>query len=97
MKKGYVQVYTGDGKGKTTAAVGLAVRAAGAGLRVYFGQVGGLGDLTGNVPDGADLLAYLDLVAFAHRHGVSQAAVGSDQVVAVVDFHDLAQKVVVID
>lgn len=38
MKKGYVQVYTGDGKGKTTAALGLAIRAAGAGLRVYIGQ-----------------------------------------------------------
>ena len=33
-----MQVYTGDGKGKTTAAVGLAVRAAGNGLNVYFGQ-----------------------------------------------------------
>jgi cob(I)alamin adenosyltransferase len=35
---GYVQVYTGNGKGKTTAALGLALRAAGAGLKVYFAQ-----------------------------------------------------------
>jgi len=38
FKRGYVQVYTGDGKGKTTAAIGLAVRAAGAGLKVFIGQ-----------------------------------------------------------
>jgi cob(I)alamin adenosyltransferase len=36
--KGYIQVYMGDGKGKTTAALGLALRAAGAGLKVYFAQ-----------------------------------------------------------
>ncbi len=35
---GRVQVYTGEGKGKTTAGVGLCVRAAGAGLRVLFLQ-----------------------------------------------------------
>ena len=33
-----IQVYTGNGKGKTTAALGLALRASGAGLRVYIGQ-----------------------------------------------------------
>lgn len=38
MEKGYVQVYTGDGKGKTTAAMGLIVRALGAGLKVLFIQ-----------------------------------------------------------
>lgn len=36
--KGYIQIYTGNGKGKTTASLGLAVRAAGAGRRVYIGQ-----------------------------------------------------------
>ena len=38
MTKGYVQVYTGDGKGKTTAALGLAIRAAGAGFMVFIAQ-----------------------------------------------------------
>nr|VFJ60025.1 MAG: cob(I)yrinic acid a,c-diamide adenosyltransferase [Candidatus Kentron sp. FW] len=36
--KGYVQVYTGNGKGKTTAAFGLALRSAGAGLKVFIAQ-----------------------------------------------------------
>jgi len=38
LEKGYVQVYTGNGKGKTTAMLGLTLRAAGAGLNVYIGQ-----------------------------------------------------------
>jgi cob(I)alamin adenosyltransferase len=42
--KGYVQVYTGDGKGKTTAAIGLSIRAAGAGLKVYITQFIKMGD-----------------------------------------------------
>ena len=38
LGKGYVQVYTGNNKGKTTAALGLAFRAWGRGLRTYMGQ-----------------------------------------------------------
>lgn len=38
MKNGFIQVYTGNGKGKTTAALGLSMRAAGAGLKIYFCQ-----------------------------------------------------------
>jgi cob(I)alamin adenosyltransferase len=38
MKQGFIQVYTGNGKGKTTAALGLAMRAVGAGYKVYIGQ-----------------------------------------------------------
>jgi len=36
--KSCIQVYTGDGKGKTTAALGLALRAAGNGMKSYIGQ-----------------------------------------------------------
>ncbi len=36
--KAYTHIYTGNGKGKTTAAIGLAIRAAGHGLKTYFAQ-----------------------------------------------------------
>jgi cob(I)alamin adenosyltransferase len=38
MELGYIQVYTGNGKGKTTAALGLALRAAGRGMKTYMAQ-----------------------------------------------------------
>jgi cob(I)alamin adenosyltransferase len=38
LRKGLIQLYTGEGKGKTSAALGLAFRAIGMGLRVYFVQ-----------------------------------------------------------
>jgi len=38
MDKGYVHIFTGDGKGKTTAAIGLSIRAAGTGMKIFIGQ-----------------------------------------------------------
>lgn len=38
LSRGFIQIYTGNGKGKTTAAIGQAVRAAGAGLKTYIAQ-----------------------------------------------------------
>jgi len=38
VEKGYIHVYTGNGKGKTTSAIGLGIRAAGAGLKVHMLQ-----------------------------------------------------------
>lgn len=38
LEKGYIQVYTGNGKGKTTAALGISLRALCAGNKVFFGQ-----------------------------------------------------------
>ncbi len=49
LKKGCIQVYTGEGKGKTTASVGLAVRARGSDLRVIFIQFVKGGSMSGEL------------------------------------------------
>jgi len=38
LERGYIQVYTGNGKGKTTAALGITLRAACAGNKIFMGQ-----------------------------------------------------------
>ncbi len=59
---GFVHVYTGDGKGKTTAALGMALRAAGAGWKVFiarFGSAIGSSELTA-------LDRFADLITVRH-------------------------------
>jgi len=51
--KGYIHIYTGNGKGKTTAALGLALRAAGAGLKIYIAQFIKSGDYSEIIALGA--------------------------------------------
>jgi cob(I)alamin adenosyltransferase len=60
---GFIQIYTGNGKGKTTAAIGLAVRAAGAGLKVCFIQF-----VKGQPSGEFDALSRLENVT-VHRFG----------------------------
>lgn len=52
LEKGCIQVYTGNGKGKTTAALGLALRAVGRGLKVCIFQF-----IKGGGPYGEHLVA----------------------------------------
>jgi len=72
--QGLVQVYTGDGKGKTTAALGLALRAAGHGLRTYIGLFL-KGRPTGEVEAAKKLLPLIRIEPFG-RTGFIRVAEG---------------------
>jgi cob(I)alamin adenosyltransferase len=64
--KGYIQVYTGNGKGKTTAALGLALRAAGRGLSTYIGQFL-KGQVYGELAAARKLKPYITIEQFGRK------------------------------
>lgn len=68
IKKGYVQIYTGDGKGKTTAAVGLGVRAAGNGFTVFMVQFL-KSSYTGELKVAEMLKPYFNIFRFEKKRG----------------------------
>jgi cob(I)alamin adenosyltransferase len=68
LKKGYIQVYTGNGKGKTTAAVGLATRAAGNEYSVIMVQFL-KGGATGELESAKKLQPYFSIHRFEKPRG----------------------------
>lgn len=68
LKKGYVQIYTGNGKGKTTAAIGLAVRAAGNGYNVFMVQFL-KGGKTGELESAKKMAPFFNIFRFEKKRG----------------------------
>jgi cob(I)alamin adenosyltransferase len=94
LETGLVQVYTGDGKGKTSAAFGLALRALGRGLKVYIIQFikGGFdyGELYA-----IKQLANLELKAFGRGKFITEKPPEEVDVKFAMEAFELAEKIVV--
>jgi len=93
LERGIVQVYTGNGKGKTSAAFGLALRAIGRGLKVYVIQF-----IKGGFNYGelyiVDKLPNLELKAFGRGKFVTEKPPGKEDVELAEKALALAEKVV---
>jgi cob(I)alamin adenosyltransferase len=72
MERGLIQVYTGNGKGKTTAALGLALRAVGHGMKVLMIQFM-KGDHSGELASSTRLSPYLTLKQIGRKTFISKS------------------------
>jgi cob(I)alamin adenosyltransferase len=72
LEQGLVSIFTGDGKGKTTAAIGTAVRAAGHGLRVYIVFFMKSEDYPHGEVNALSKLANVTVASFSHKGWVNK-------------------------
>ena len=93
-RRGLITVFTGDGKGKTTAAIGTAVRAAGYGLRVYIiffmkGKMFSQGEALalGKFPN-------IKLACFGHQGWVKKNTANQEAKEQAVNAMNLARKII---
>lgn len=93
LEKGLVQVYTGDGKGKTSAAFGAALRAIGRGLKVYIIQF-----IKGGFDYGelyvVEKLPNLKVAAFGRGKFVTEVSPHEEDVKLAREAFELAKKVI---
>jgi len=92
LDKGLIQVYTGDGKGKTTCALGLALRAVGQGFKVYIVQFM-KGRQTGEANAAARLAPELTLNYFGRPGLVNLRSPAPEDLALVRQGWDLARQV----
>ena len=94
LSRGLIQVYTGDGKGKTTCALGLALRAVGQGLKVFMVQFM-KGRETGEVKAAAARLApEMTLRPFGRPGLVNLRGPAPEDLALVREAWDLARQVI---
>jgi len=93
LAQGLIQVYTGDGKGKTTCALGLALRAVGQGLKVYMVQFM-KGRDTGEARAAARLAPDLTLRSFGRPGMVNLASPAGEDLALAREALDLARQVI---